>query len=73
MAEKLTPEQQALLRLASQGEVDTTWGHPDAESLAERGLVTIRRCVPASAFVGGQVVKITPAGRSTLQENPHGE
>lgn len=62
----LTEAQREFLRLAVQGEVDTTWSHPDAEALAARGLVTIRRCVPASSFVGGTVVKITDAGRAAL-------
>lgn len=64
---KLTKAQHELLRLAGQGEVDTTWGHPDAAALAARGLLTVRHCVPASAFVGGQVAKITDAGRAALE------
>lgn len=65
---KLTKAQRSLLQLASQGLVDTTWGHPDAEALGALGLVTIRHCVPASSFVGGQVVTITPAGRAALTQ-----
>lgn len=66
---KLTDAQRAFLRLVDQGEADTTWGHPDAAALASLGLVTVRWCVPGSAFVGGQVAKITPAGRAALQHS----
>lgn len=64
---KLTAAQRKLLALTGQGEVDVSWGHPEAKFLGAAGLVTIRHCVPASTFVGGQVIKITPAGRQALE------
>lgn len=68
---RLTDDQWGLLCLASEGEVDTTWGHPDVVALASLGLITVRRLIPGGAFPGGQVVKITPAGLAAL--SPAGE
>lgn len=65
---KLTGPERKLLLLAAKGELDTTWDHPDAASLAELGLLAVRRFRPGSAFVGGQTATITPAGRAALKE-----
>lgn len=72
----LTKAQRKFLKLADAGELDTSWGHPEAQSLADLGLVTISRFRQGSAFVGGQTAQITDAGRALLAKatlTPQGE
>lgn len=68
---KLTDTQRALLELAAVGELEISYGHPDAHALDDMGLLKIGGLIlKGGGILFSRSAKITTAGRQVLTGEP---